>query len=199
MYHDVIHINFKNQIFNDIIFDYNFMISKNYYDKFSSITYGELLQKFTDIGFNLKYLKFNDIPDDNTIVYCTYNYQPNFNIFFTAYKKLIQNKKFSIIFEYGVMLNGIFHANNMNFFAAVWFVESNTPGNYLETVINGKIHEKKIEFYQIIDKEGNIISAENTSDEKNFEQHFFDQQIVKVALRKYKLSRLKLESEKINN
>jgi len=196
MYHDTIHINLKNQVTsNDIAFDYSFLISKTLSNKFSSIAYGELLQKFTDIGFNLKYLKFNDIYEDDTIVYCTYNYQPNFDIFFSAYKKNIQYKKFNITFEYGVMINGKFCANNMNFFAGIWFIESNIPGNYLEEVIKGKTHEKKMEFYQITDKEGTAIAAQNISDEFNFEQHFFERYEVKVAIRKYKLDRLKFQSE----
>ena len=58
MYHDTIHICFKNSDFKDISFEYNFFISKELKDKFSTINYGELLQKFDEIGFNLKYLKF---------------------------------------------------------------------------------------------------------------------------------------------
>jgi hypothetical protein len=189
MYHDTMHINFKSQGGLLLKFDYSFLISKNISDKFSPIKYNELLQKFVDIGFDLKYLKFNDI-DDDAIVYCTYNYQPNFNIFFTAYKKTIYHQKFNITLEYGVMLNGKFYPNNMNFFARIWFVESNIPGNYLETIVKGKTHEKRMEFYQIIDKNGNIIATETTSDVRNFEQNFFQQYDVKVALRKYKLSRL---------
>ena len=191
MYHDTIHVNLKSYDSRDINFDYNFLISKNLYMDLSPIKYGELLQKFADIGFNLKYIKFNDIHDDNTDVYCSYNYQPNFNVFFTAYRKLIHNKKFSITFKYGVLLNDKFHANNMNFFSGIYFSESNVPGNYLETVINGKSHEKKLELYQIIEKDGNIISSEITDADKDFKQNFFNKFEVKVALRKYKLGRLK--------
>ena len=97
MYHDTIHINFKYYSWKDVSFDYSFLISKIDVDKlspiqnctFSLIKYGDLLQKFDEIGFDLKYLKFHDFSEDN-IVYCSYNYQPHFNIFFSAYKKIIK-------------------------------------------------------------------------------------------------------------
>jgi len=192
MYHDTIHINFRyNQNDRDIAFDYNFMISKNSQDKFSPIKYGELLQKFDEIGFNLKYLKFYDIYDNDTIVYCTYNYQPNFNIFFPAYRKLMQNKNFNIAFEYGVIIGGKFYPNNMNTYAGVWFSVAND--GYKEDVIRGKSHYKATENYQLIDKDGKIIHTETTSYVNDFEQHFFENYDVKVAMRKYKLNRLKLQ------
>lgn len=193
MYHDTIHINFKYR--GDISFDYNFLISKNLQDKFAPIKYGELLQKFEEIEFDIKYLKFNDIYDDETIVYCTYNYQPNFNIFFLAYKKLIKNKNFDICFEYGVILNGIFYPNNMNFFSGILFIDKQKKlGDFcFEEVIKGKSHQKTHELYQLIDKDGKIIHRENASFENNFEQHFFENYDVKVAMRKYKLNRLKLK------
>jgi hypothetical protein len=198
MYHDVIHINFKNS-YNpgSVDFDYNFLISKNSKEKFSPIKYSELLQKFDDFGFELKYLKFYDINDD-AIVFCTYNYQPNFEIFFSAYKKVINDKLFLITFEYGNVINGKFYPNNMNFFAGVFFIpvsplyeQTGKDKLYKEVIIKGKIHYKKNELYQIVDKNGDVIYCELTGVKKDFEQHFFEQYEVKVALRKYKLNRLK--------
>ena len=196
MYHDTIHICFKNSDFKDISFEYNFFISKELKDKFSPINYGELLQKFDEIGFNLKYLKFYDLTDKDT-VYCTYNWQPNFNIFFSAYKKILQNKDFNIFFEYGVIIDGKFYPNNMNYFAGIWFFEEKHVklGGFSEIIIKGKRHQKTLELYQIVDKNGNLIAEENTNAEKDFEQHFFERYEVKVALRKYKLRILKLNSE----
>ena len=193
MYHDTISINFKSTIENKLSFDYTFLISKNIKDKFSPIIYGELLQKFSEIGFNIKYLKFNDIEEDKT-VYCTYNYQPNFNIFFSAYNKILKYHKFNIKFEYGNIYNGNFYPNNMNFFAVVYFVEQPTLfilGDYSEVVINERKHLRFREIYQIRNKDGHLIAEEYTDVDKDFEQHFFERYEVKVALRKYKLSRLK--------
>lgn len=192
MYHDIIHINFNYHNWRDITFDYSFLISKYSKDKFSSINYGELLQKFEEIEFNIKYLKFNDIDLEND-VYCSYNYQSNFNVFFSAYKKIIQNKDFDINFEYGNIVNGIFIPNNMNFFAGVYFA-FNKNDNF-EFVIGRKKYLKTKEIYQLIDIEGNTIHKEITDIERYFEQHFFENYEVKVALRKYKLSRLKLFEE----
>ena len=49
-----------------------------------------------------------------------------------------------------------------------------------------------MELYQIVDKDGNVIASEIADEKNNFEQHFFEKYDVKVALRKYKLSRLNL-------
>lgn len=191
MYHNVIHIKlYNNQNDRDITFDYNFYISKYQQDKFSPIQYGELLKKFEEIGFNSKYLKFNDIYEDDTIVYCTYNWQPNFNIFFSAYKKLMQMKNFDISFGYGVIINGKYLSNNMNGYAEVKFGINEQKG-WKEEVIKGKNHYKYLEFYQLVDKDGVAVHAEVTNAEQNFEQHFFENYDVKVAMRKYKLGRLK--------
>lgn len=199
MYHDTVHIKVNNsnsRSANELLFSYSFLISKNRYDKFSPIKYGELLHKFEEIGFNLKYIKFYDIDEEDTIVYCTYNYQTNFNIFFTAYNKLLKNKRFDIDFEYGVMINGKFIPNNMNHFASIHFKDSNfVPGEFFEHVIAGKDHKKISEFYQVVNKSGEVIASELTNADTNFEQHFFEKYEVKVALRKYKLGRLKLQSE----
>jgi hypothetical protein len=200
MYHDVIHINFNNRG-ETPYFDYSFMISKYPSDKFSPINYGDLLNKFNEIGFNCKYIKFNDI-DESETVYCTYNYQSNFNIFFSAYKKILQNKNFDIIFEYGVIINGKFLPNNMNTFAKVYFSDILISSHFAldplfcETIIKGKTHEKIYEDYQVVNKEGNIIGNDRTDGKKKFEQHFFERYDIKVALRKYKLGRLKMFSEK---
>lgn len=196
MYHDTIHINFKH--YGAIGFDYSFLISKNEKDKFAPILYGDLMQKFDEIGFDLKYLKFNDISDQNTIVYCTYNYQPNFNIFFTAYKKLIIETNFNLTFEYGNIISGKFYPNNMNYFAGVFFVAAEkVQMNQLfrEVVIRGKSHHKSMELYQIIDKTGNAIFTEVARPDNDFEQHFFENYGVKVALRKFKLNQLKNKFE----
>ena len=190
MYHDTIHINFRNfGVFTALNFDYSFLISKNCKDKFAPIVYGELMQKFEQIGFDLKYLRFNDLDDDD-IVYCTYNYQPNFNIFFTAYKKLIAETNFYITFEYGNIINGVFKQNNMNYFAGVYFTKNEKNG-VKEEIIKGKSFFKQTEYYQIIDKDGSIIANDNTDVNKNFETDFFQRYNVKVALRKFKLDRLK--------
>lgn len=198
MYHDTIHINFKYYSHVDINFDYSFFISKYNeddtlfikYNRFSTIKYGELLHKFYSIGLDLKYLKFNDISEDE-IVYCSYNYQPKFEIFFSSYLKLISNKDFHISFEYGNIIYGKFYPNNMNFFAGVHFTNHTIDKTGIkETVIAGKLHKRSTELYQIIDKDGNVIACETTNDINNFEQHFFEKHEVKVALRKYKLNRL---------
>jgi len=194
MYHDTIHIQF-HYYGSEIKFDYSFLISKKIKYQFSSINYGILLKKFDDIGFDLKYIKFNDLDIDET-VYCTYNYQPNFEIFFSAYKKVIQPKPFSITFEYGNIINGMFKSNNMNYFAGVFFTEDE-PGPKINTfgikeeIIRGKSHIKVEESYQIIDKDGNIIEQAFVNAKDNFETDFFQRYKVKVALRKFKLERLK--------
>ena len=197
MYHDTIHINFRN-ISGPINFEFSFLISKIHSAKlFSPIKYCELLKKFEEINFNLKYLKFNDV-DDDAIVYCTYNYQPNFNIFFAAYEQSIRNQNFDITFEYGNIINGKFYKNNMNFFAGVYFIDfikyemsKKIEKMYFEEeIIKGKRFLKNSEYYQIIDNEGNIIYREYTDWVTDFEQHFFEKYEVKVALRKYKLLRL---------
>ena len=59
------------------------------------------------------------------------------------------------------------------------------------SIYEAKLHQKIAEVYQIIDKNGDIIMKEVSTCEKDFEQHFFDNYLVKVALRKYKLSKLK--------
>lgn len=194
MYHDTINIRFIYNNQNDINFDYNFFISKNNqnnHNSFSSILYKDLLDKFKDIGFDLKYLKFNDI-DKNNIIYCSYNFQSNFEIFFKVYNKLIKSKKFNISIEYGNIINGKFIPNNMNYFAGISFNHHTIEQNGIkEEVIKGKFHKKTMEYYQIIEKDGNIIANELTTYKKDFKQHFFEQYEVKVALRKYKLGRLK--------
>lgn len=204
MYHDTIHIKFKYWKEGDVDFDYSFLISKidkmefNFVpNHFSSTNYGMLLEKFNDIGFNLKYLKFNDL-DLNSDIYCTYNYQKNFDIFFTAYKKLIHKKTFSLHIEYGNIINGIFVQNNMTTFSSVSFVDIvktklSIFGDDFKMptdIIKDKTFFKTVERYQIIDKDGNPIASEITDSDSNFEQHFFERYEVKVALRKYKLTKL---------
>ena len=197
MYHDTIRINFKNKFQtlpakDEIQFDYSFLISKNLKDKFSPINYGELLHKFDEIGFDLKYIKFYDLTEDN-IVFCSYNYQPNFDLFFSVYKKLLHKKMFNLSFEYGVIIDGIFKINNMNYFAGIHFYEEKyDAGKYIQTIIKGKYHQKRTIFYQIVNSDGDPIASEVTDIEKDFEQHFFEKHEVLVALRKYKLERLKL-------
>ncbi len=200
MYHDTIHIKFKYWRVGDVDFDYSFLISKTNQNKFSPSNYGILLEKFNNVGFNLKYLKFNDL-DLSSDIYCTYNYQPNFDIFFAAYKKFIHKKDFSITYEYGNMINGVFIQNNMTTFASVSFI-SNVVDIYKKNkiyqdllfkeidIIKDKTFFKTIERYQIIDKDGNLIASEITDADSNFEQHFFEKYEVKVALRKYKLTKL---------
>lgn len=198
MYHDTIHIRFKYDNWKDVSFSYSFFISKNLSSNTEPIKYGDLLQEYKELGFNIKYLKFNDI-GENSIVYCSYNHQPNINVFFLAYRKLIRNKDFDINFEYGNIINNIFIPNNMNFFAGIYFLSANKPNvfksslthiDYLENVIEGKKHLKIEERYQLIDIDGNIIHKEITNAELEFEQHFFEKYEVKIALRKYKLGRL---------
>ena len=206
MYHNVIHIKFKYYKVGDIEFDYSFLISKTNQNQFSSINYGVLLNKFHEIGFNLKYIKFNDL-DLNEDVYCTYNFQPNFNVFFLAYKKLIHKKDFYIIFEYGNIVNGIFIRNNMTTFCSITFVpeplkedfgpkSSSTSILYKPLlfkeidIIKDKTFYKTVEKYQIIDKDGGIIASETTNFESDFEQAFFEKYEVKVPLRKYKLNKI---------
>lgn len=197
MYHDTIHIKFRYNKTDDIDFDYSFFISKTNQNKFSSVNYGVLLEKFSDIGFNLKYLKFNDL-ELNSDIYCTYNYQPNFDIFFSAYKKIIHKKKFNFSYEYGNIINGVFIQNNMTTFSSVSFIDinwahelhiSNIEDVNLD-IIKDKLFYKTREKYQIIDKNGISIADEITDADSDFEQHFFERYDVKVALRKYKLNRL---------
>lgn len=201
MYHDTIHIKFKYWKAGDVDFDYSFFISKTKFQiQFSPIKYGALLEKFNEIGFNLKYLKFNDL-DLNSDIYCSYNYQSNFNIFFSAYKKLIHKKNFNLSYEYGNMINGVFIPNNMTTFARVFFIDiENTKDrkyqidvidcNNTIDIIKDKSFFKAVEKYQIIDKNGVSIASETTDSDSNFEQHFFEKYEVKVALRKYKLTKL---------
>lgn len=191
MYHDIIYINFYfNQNDRDVAFDYSFMISKYPQDKFSSIAYGELLNKFKQIGFNIKYISFKDIDDDNTLVYCTYNWQPNFLNFFLAYKKFMQMKDFEISFGYGVIIDGNYIPNSMDGCALIRFNTLKDNG-WKEEVIKGKNHYKYLEFYQLVNDDGVIVHSESTNPYINFEQHFFENYDVKVAMRKYKLKRLK--------
>jgi hypothetical protein len=193
MYHDTIHIKFRYNKVDDIEFDYSFLISKTSQIQFSSINYGILLGKFDEIGFNLKYLKFNDL-DLTEDVYCTYNFQSNFNVFFSAYKKLIHKKDFSIKYEYGNMINGIFYQNNMTTFSSVTFVSNVSKIKDLLfkeiDIIRDKTFFKTVEAYQIIDKDGMSIAFEVTDADSNFEQKFFDKYEVVVALRKYKLNKI---------
>lgn len=195
MYHDTIQINFRNVYDKNrtLDFEYNFLISKFPENKFAPIKYGELLEKFKEIGFDVKYIKFYDINDDDTLVYCTYNYQENFNVFFIAYKKLLKNVRIGLTFEYGNIISGIFHQNNMNYFSGIFFTEEQkvSGDDSDETIISGKAFKKAMESYRIIDSEGNILAIENAKPENNFEQHFFEKYEVKVHLRKYKLNRLK--------
>ncbi len=189
MYHDTISITLKN--FSDgITFKYVFLISKYQNHNFSPITYGNLLDDFKKIGFNTNYIKFKDIDDDNTIIYCTYNWQSNFNIFFIAYKKLLQTQNFDILISYGVIINGKYIPNNMNGCAEIIF-KTKSDNGYKEEVIKGKTHYKELEFYQLIESTGLVIHSEVTTFEKNFEQTFFEKYEVKLAMRKYKLGRLK--------
>lgn len=200
MYHDTIHIKFRYWRLDDIEFDYSFLISKTSQKQFSPINYGSLLDKFNEIGFNIKYLKFNDL-DLNSDIYCTYNYQPNFNVFFSAYKKLIHKKDFNITYEYGNIINGVFVQNNMTTFSSVSFV-SNVIDSYKKNkiyqdllfkeidIIRDKTFFRTIERYQIIDKDGNTIASEITDSDSNFQQNFFDKYKVVVALRKYKLNKI---------
>jgi hypothetical protein len=195
MYHDTIHINFIYNRPNDISFDYSFSISKEISAKFSPIKYQTLLDNFEQLGFNIKYLKFNDIDDLDTTVFCSFNYQPNHNIFFKSYPKVIQNKPFDILFLYGNLINGIFIPNNINTSAGISFKNCDNTSLYKETVIKGIIHEKIKEMYQVIDKEGHIIATETVGQDIDFQQNFFQRYEVKVALRKYKLGRLNLFRE----
>lgn len=188
MYHDTIHINFSS-FGSDLNFNYSFLISKDNNDKFSPIRYGDILDKFENIGFNTKYIKFNDLDLDD-IVYCTYNYQPKFEIFFKAYDKLLMYKKFNIKFEYGNIINNIFHINNMNYCASIYF-SNNEKELYREDVLKSRIYVKKYETFCIIDKKGDRVSEVTVTSDDNFEQDFFQRHEVKVALRKYKLGRLK--------
>lgn len=197
MYHDTIHINFKsrNNIDTIITFDYSFMISKEPKDKFSPIKYIELLHKFENIGFDIKYIKFNDI-DNEEIVYCTYNYQSNFEIFFNVYKKMLDNIHFNLTFEYGNIIGGKFILNNMNTLSGVWFVDTHnisydaTRNDYNEKVIKNKVFKRTAEYYQIIDKFGECVSNYTWKCTNETKEDFFQRFNVKVALRKFKLERL---------
>lgn len=192
MYHDTIHINFKS-IYNstDFDFDYSFLISKNEENMFGPIKYSSLLQMFNDIGFDLKYIKFYDIEDDIT-VYCTYNYQPKFEVFFKAYPKILAVKNFGLTFEYGNIIDGKFYPNNINFFAGVAFVPviNTIIGDDSETITKYHRHKKISELYQIVDKIGNTIAIEFVSDSTDFKQDFFNKQEVRQYLREHKLKKL---------
>lgn len=193
MYHDTIHIHFKSLWDSrEVDFEYSFFISKDIKTGFTPISYSILSQQFDEIGFDLKYLKFYDI-DDDAIVYCSYNYQPKFEIFFSAYRKLIQYRHFHITFEYGNIIFGKFYPNNMNYFAGVSFISNpiDRTNLYQEEIIKGKTHFKSKELYQLVDKNGEIVAIDIADPHNDFEQHFFERHEVKVALRKYKLSRLK--------
>lgn len=195
MYHDTIQINFRSvptKYVHDIDFDYFFLISKTPQNNFSTINYSELLIKFSEIGFDIKYIKFNDIEEDET-VYCSYNYQSNFNVFFSAYNKILKNKKFNLSFEYGNIIEGTFLRNNMNFFSGIYFRNTDLiMGEYIyDNIISGKMFFKSSEFYQIIDISGIVISLAVASAEHDFKHDFFERYEVKLAQRKYKLNKLK--------
>jgi hypothetical protein len=194
MYHDTIKINITNtHLFDDVSFNYDFLISKRKSNNFSPITYNDLLNKFKDIGFNTEYVKFNDI-EGTEIVYCSYNYQPNFLIFFKAYKKILKDKSFNLNIESGNIINGKFYRNNMNYQCGLYFKDYIYSQNYtfkFYDIIKDKIFVKVSEFYQIVDKNGNIISVDKVTEKNNFESNFFERYEVKLAQRKYKLNRLK--------
>jgi len=195
MYHDTIQfrlISVPTKYVHDIDFDYIFSISKKPQNNFSSVIYGELLNKFSEIGFDIKFIKFNDIEEEET-VYCTYNFQPNFNVFFSAYNKILKNKKFNIIFEYGNIINGNFCKNNMNFFSGIYFNYTDLiMGEYIyDNIISGKKFIKASEFYQIVDVNGYAISNKITLAENDFKHDFFERPEVRLAQRKYKLNKLK--------
>lgn len=192
MYHDTIHINFKS-LYNskDVDFDYSFLISRNEENLFNPIKYSTLLNMFKNIGFDVKYIKFYDINDEDT-VYCTYNYQPKFEIFFKAYNKTLSDRNFGLTFEYGNIINGKFYPNNINFFAGIAFYPVKNPiiGDDTEVIIKNHYHKKLSEFYQIVQKNGATVANDFVSDVNEFKTDFFEKQNVRQFLREHKLKKL---------
>ena len=172
---------------------------KNKKQNSNPVKFVDLLNKFISIGFKPKYIKFYDI-DDNDIVHCSYNYQSNFDIFFTIYKKLIEKQHFNLSISYGNIINGLFLLNNINSFAKIEFVNkkdiklnSYTDDNTFDDIIINKSFIKQKECYQIIGDDGKILANEEATKLGNFEHHFFDRKEVKFVLRGYKLKLLSLE------
>lgn len=193
MYHDTIKIEFKSSFGSTINFDLFFLISKNEKKDFTPINYKELLNKFKDIGFNIHYIKFNDI-DEKSTIFCNYNFQPNFENFFKYFNKTLSKNNFYLSFSYCVFIDGKYIMTNMNSYASISFspIRNFTLGDdYYETIIEGKKHVLSNVTYQICNSSGEIIDKEEF---KNVEtnNNFFQKQHVKVYLRKYKLKRLSI-------
>lgn len=190
MYFDTINISFLSTS-HDENFNYHFTISKNESKGSNEIIYGDLLKKFVNIGFKINYLEFPNTKLNET-VYCNYNYTMDFNIFFRAYNKLLVNKEVNILFECGNLINGVFTLNNINSSAKKYFsVVRNKDLNESGIIINGKTHKKVVEIYQIIDKDGHIISLDKQTEVTGFNNDFFKRKEVLVILRKSKLDILK--------
>jgi len=216
MFHDTIHIIFNRSASNNVNyvnFNYDFIISKseswlnvwkncnNFPRENHIVTYKSILERFKQIGFNIDYLLFPDIKDNNQEVYCAYNYlasKSGFEVFFKAYEKILKKQGFNITFEYGTMINGKFYPNNMNFYSSISFVRNNFGDN---DVIYGVSYCKSFEKYQIVNSEGCVVSNMNSSyigfsrnnnkENKELKEDFFKSQKISVYLRKYKLDQLK--------
>ena len=194
MYYDTICVKFKNYGSDNLNFDYNFFITKNDPDMiktFSPIKFGDLLYKFKCIGFDTsKYFEFDGIFDDS-IVYCSYNWMSDFEIFFNAYPKIIHKKDFKLIFIYGNFINNIFILNNIIDAAEIIFTSLTNSIFKYEYHILEKVLYKTHETYQIVDYNGDVISTLMVSDDVYFENYFFKQDSVKQILRKHKLENIR--------
>lgn len=199
MYYDTICIKIKNYGLDNLNFDYNFFITKNNPDAikiFSPIKWMDLLYKFKSIGFDTsKYFEIDGIFDDS-IVYCSYNWMSDFDIFFNAYPKIIHKKDFNLTFRYGNFINNIFILNNIIDAAEIIFTSLTNSIFKYEYHILEKVLYKTHETYQIVDYNGDVISTLMVSDDVYFENYFFKnyffkQDSVKQILRKHKLENIK--------
>jgi hypothetical protein len=213
MYHNTIIITLAYNDPKSINFNYSFVIYKNEQsiedgsidninrDHAYKVNYYTLMNKFSEIGFNTKYLEFENVNlhDD---VFCSYNYQPDIDRFFLAYKKSIRNINFDIGFQYGVIIDGRFYLSHMNDFSSVYFLNMDKLSRGIsiisgcDDIINGKKYKQTQKTYQLVDKKGNIINKLqeliniNPNTYSDTKREFFDSYNVKVYMRKYKLSRL---------
>lgn len=197
MHYDTICIRFQNSRSNDLSFDYNFFITKYdpdtiYVEKiFSPIKFGDLLYKFKSIGFDTyKYFEIDGVFEES-IVYCSYNWMADFDIFFKAYPKVIHNKEFKLTFRCGNFIDGLFVLNHITSAAEIIFITLTNSIIKYEYHILEKVLCKAHETYQIVDGDGVVASTLRVSYEVDFKNDFFNQDTVRQILRKHKLENIK--------
>ena len=153
------------------------------------------MNDFNKIGFNTKYISFNDILDGSITLWCEWNYERNYQKFFELWNRLMA-KSFNITFIYGNVIKGMFVENCMVHSSLVQFkpvFKKESPyvieesAIFRNTIIEGKVFWKSLERYRITDKDGNLICGMTTE----IPDEFFQHEDVKVYLRQYKLKKLR--------